>query len=51
MISTKPVRVNAHFSIRDNLKLDSNVTEESDPHEEKRFAFKISKHKCAVEEN
>jgi hypothetical protein len=30
MISTKPVLMNPHFSIRDNLDLDSNVTEESD---------------------
>jgi hypothetical protein len=31
-ISTKPVRMNAHFSIRDNLDPNSNVTKESDPH-------------------
>jgi hypothetical protein len=32
MISTKPVSLNAYFSIRDNFDPDSNVTEESDWH-------------------
>jgi hypothetical protein len=35
MISINPVPANAHFSIRDNIDPDSNVTEESDMHQEK----------------
>jgi hypothetical protein len=42
MISIKPVRKNANASIRDNLDLDSNVTEESDPHSMKHFSPKTS---------
>jgi hypothetical protein len=42
MISTKQVFWNAHFSIRDNLDSDSNVTEESDLHSEKQHSPKTS---------
>jgi hypothetical protein len=42
MISIKPVRENASFSIRDNLDRDSNVTQESDPQSEKHFPAKTS---------
>jgi hypothetical protein len=40
MISTKPVLINAQFSIRDNLDPDSNVIEESDLQSEKQLEFK-----------
>jgi hypothetical protein len=42
MTSTKPVRKNASYSIRDNLDLDSNITEESDRHSQKQNSSKIS---------
>jgi hypothetical protein len=42
MISTKPIPQNAHGPIRDNLDLDSNVTEQSDPHPEKHLSPKTS---------
>jgi hypothetical protein len=42
MISTKPVSLNAHLSIRDNLDPDSNLTEESDLHLEKHLSLKSS---------
>jgi hypothetical protein len=35
IIATKPVPQNALFPIRDNLDLDSNITEESDLQPEK----------------
>jgi hypothetical protein len=38
MISTKPLSLNADLSIRDNLDLDSNRTEESDLHPEKHLS-------------
>jgi hypothetical protein len=41
-IRTKPVCMNAHFSIRNNLDPDSNVTEESAPQLEKHFSHKTS---------
>jgi hypothetical protein len=34
MISINPVPANVHFSVRDNLDPDSNVTKESDSHSE-----------------
>jgi hypothetical protein len=37
MISIKPVLTNAHFSIRDNLDPDSNLTEEIDLHSKNAF--------------
>jgi hypothetical protein len=42
MISTKPVSLNVSFSIRDSLDLDSNLTEERDPHSEKHSSLKMS---------
>jgi hypothetical protein len=42
MISINPVSPNARPSIRDNLDLDSNLTEESDLHSEKHFSFNNS---------
>jgi hypothetical protein len=42
MILTKPVFLNASFSIRDNFDPVSNVTDESDPHQEKQFSPKSS---------
>jgi hypothetical protein len=42
MILIKPVRKNAHFSIRDNLDPDSNVTDENDSHQEKHSSPKTS---------
>jgi hypothetical protein len=41
-ISTKPVRLNAPTSIRENLDPDSNVPEESDLHTEKHYSPKTS---------
>jgi hypothetical protein len=40
MILTKPILKNASFSIRDNLDLDSNVTEESELQKEKHSSDK-----------
>jgi hypothetical protein len=42
IISTKPVSMNAFFSIRDNIDTDSNQTEESDPHSRTRRPSKTS---------
>jgi hypothetical protein len=42
MISTKAVPMNASFSIRDNLNLDLNLTEESYMQLEKQFSPKTS---------
>jgi hypothetical protein len=42
MISIKPVQPNACFSIRDNIDPDSNVTEESDLHQQKHPSPKTS---------
>jgi hypothetical protein len=44
MISTKPIRANANFPIRDNLDPVSNVTEESDLQSEKHLSSKTSTH-------
>jgi hypothetical protein len=41
MILTNPVPLNASLSIRDNFDPDSNVTEESDPQEEKHLCLKL----------
>jgi hypothetical protein len=40
MLSTDPVPLNTHPSIRDNLDSDSNVAEESDLHSEKHLSPK-----------
>jgi hypothetical protein len=42
MISNKSVLMNAPVSIRDNLDPDSNVTEESDLHQEKHLSPQTS---------
>jgi hypothetical protein len=42
IISTKPVPINARFSIHDNIDPDSLRTEESDPHKEKHSLLKTS---------
>jgi hypothetical protein len=42
MISTKRVKLNAPFSIRDNLDPDSNPIKESDLHQEKHSSPKTS---------
>jgi hypothetical protein len=42
IMPTKPVALNAHFSIRDNIEPDSNVIEESDLHSEKQLSPKTS---------
>jgi hypothetical protein len=42
MISTKPVPLNAHSLIRDNLDPDSNDSDVSDPHRRKQFSPKTS---------
>jgi hypothetical protein len=44
MISTRPLLKIVHPSIRDNFDLDSNATEESDPHSEKHHSPKTSIH-------
>jgi hypothetical protein len=42
MISMKPDFANAHFSIRDKIDPDSNITEESDQHSKKQPSLKTS---------
>jgi hypothetical protein len=41
-ISINPAKLNAHFSIRDNLDPDTNVNEVSDPHRRKQYSLNIS---------
>jgi hypothetical protein len=41
-ISTKSVRINAYFSIRDNMDPDSNITDEKNLYSEKHPSAKIS---------
>jgi hypothetical protein len=42
MISIKSVPQNTHFSIRENLDSDSNITEKRDPSSEKQLSLKTS---------
>jgi hypothetical protein len=42
-IAFNPASQNSHFSICDNFDPDSNLSEESDPHEQKQPSPKISR--------
>jgi hypothetical protein len=42
MISTKPIQLNVHPSIRDNLNPDSNMTQESNMQSDKHITHKTS---------